>query len=71
MSQLAALTEREVHVLRRLLQGNTDDQVARELGIAPSTVQSHVANIHQKLGASNRMQCGFLAARLGVDIDVS
>jgi len=64
------LTKREIEVLRLLASGMADDQIARELGVANSTVQSHVGNIMRKLGAANRVQCGSIAVRLGlIDAD--
>ncbi|WP_246083015.1 response regulator [Nonomuraea diastatica] len=54
------LTERETQVLRLLARGKTNDEIARTMFIAPSTVKTHVENVQRKLGARNRVE---LAAR--------
>ena len=48
------LTEREIEVLRLLAQGLTAKSIARELVIAPKTVDSHVQHIYTKIGVSTR-----------------
>ena len=43
------LTDREMDVLRRLVDGRTYDQTAGDLGISASTVRTHVRAIYRKL----------------------
>ncbi|MFN2156303.1 MAG: LuxR C-terminal-related transcriptional regulator [Anaerolineae bacterium] len=50
------LTEREVEVLRLLVAGLSNAEIAEELVIAVSTVKSHVNHIYGKLGVENRTQ---------------
>jgi DNA-binding NarL/FixJ family response regulator len=50
------LTPREKEVGVLLIQGLGDKEIARELGITTSTVKTHVANILQHLGVTNRTQ---------------
>ena len=59
---LDQLTERETDVLRLLAQGQSNQEIARNLNIGDTTVRSHVSNILMKLGVSNRTQAA-LAAR--------
>jgi DNA-binding NarL/FixJ family response regulator len=59
---LDQLTERETDVLRLLAQGQSNQEIARNLHISMTTVRSHVSNILTKLGVSNRTQAA-LAAR--------
>jgi predicted ATPase/DNA-binding NarL/FixJ family response regulator/transcriptional regulator with XRE-family HTH domain len=47
------LTEREVEVLCLLAKGFTDEQIARQLVIAPRTVNSHLTIIYRKIGVSS------------------
>lgn len=49
------LTPRELDVLRLLVRGNTNRQVAEELGLSTRTVESHRANLQGKLGLTSRV----------------
>ncbi|MGH3607915.1 MAG: HD domain-containing phosphohydrolase [Pseudonocardiaceae bacterium] len=48
------LTARELDVLRLIARGRTSAETARELGIHPKTVGTHIEHIYTKIGASNR-----------------
>lgn len=48
------LTEREDTVLALCAEGKTSAEIGEKLGIAESTVKTHIQNIMQKLGATNR-----------------
>lgn len=61
-----ALSEREAEVLRLVARGMPNKQIARELGIAQSTVKSHVGSIFGKLGLLSRTQVALYAARTGL-----
>ena len=61
-----SLTPREVEVLRLLVQGRTNQQIARELLISVSTVKRHVRHIGEKLGTRDRVQAAVRAVELGV-----
>lgn len=50
----AALSEREVQVLRLVAAGKSNREVATELFISEKTVARHVSNIFDKLGVSSR-----------------
>ena len=58
---LDQLTERETDVLRLLAQGQSNQEIARNLHISDTTVRSHVSNILMKLGVSNRTQAALVA----------
>ena len=62
----AGLTPRQVNVLRLLGQGYTNAQIAGELVLSVRTVDSHVAAVLGKLGASGRREAAARAAELGV-----
>lgn len=55
------LTPREEEVLRELMKGSTNKQIARVLGIKPKTVSNHVTSILAKFGCSNRAEALRLA----------
>jgi DNA-binding CsgD family transcriptional regulator/tetratricopeptide (TPR) repeat protein len=62
----AGLTARQVAVLRLLSQGYTNAQIATQLVVSVRTVDSHVAAVLGKLGASDRHDAAARAADLGV-----
>jgi DNA-binding NarL/FixJ family response regulator len=62
----AALTVRELQVLRLLAEGGSNKTIARRLGITPHTAKFHVAAIAGKLGASGRTDAVAKAMRLGL-----
>ena len=51
-----ALSDREVEVLRLMADGRSNGEIANRLGIATSTVKSHVHAIFHKLNATRRTQ---------------
>ena len=62
----AALTAREVEVLRMIARGRTSSETARELGIATKTVGAHIEHIYSKIGASNRSVATLFAMQHGL-----
>ena len=58
---LDQLTERETDVLRLLAQGQSNQEIARNLHISMTTVRSHVSSILMKLDVSNRTQAALIA----------
>lgn len=64
------LTEREVEVVRLLAQGLTNQEIARRLIIAESTVKTHIRNILRKTGTRNRAEVVAWATQRGL-IDIA
>ena len=50
------LTKREEEVMRQLIRGYSNKQLARHLGIAEQTVKNHIHHIMAKLEVSSRVQ---------------
>jgi two-component system, NarL family, response regulator LiaR len=63
----AALSERELEVLRLIAQGMDNAQIAASLNISPRTAKNHVSNVLSKLELPNRVQAAIFALRTGLD----
>jgi DNA-binding CsgD family transcriptional regulator len=61
----SGLTPRELDVLRLLVEGRTDREIAEELFIGHRTVASHVAAILGKIGVDSRTAAATYAVRHG------
>lgn len=53
---LAPLTERELEVLKLAAKGMSNHEIARELSISVRTVQTHLANIFNKMSVGSRTE---------------
>ena len=60
------LTKREVEVLRLLVRGLSNKEIAEQLVVSRKTVGSHVEHIYTKLGVSNRAQASLFAVKHGL-----
>jgi DNA-binding CsgD family transcriptional regulator len=65
-AQPFGLTARELDVLRFLVQGKSDREIAELLFIGTRTVQTHVSNLIAKLGVHNRTEAATLAMQTGL-----
>lgn len=65
-ADLTSLSPREVQVLRLVAVGATNEIIADELEISPTTVATHIQHILNKLGAANRTEAAQLAAAGGL-----
>ena len=57
------LTEREREVLKLMIEGLNNIQIAGKLTVSPSTIKSHVSNILAKLQVTSRTEAVTLALR--------
>jgi len=64
--RLKTLTARELDVLRLLVLGRTDREIATALFVSPRTAQGHVAKIFSKLGVSTRTAAATTAIATGI-----
>ncbi len=64
-ARYATLSSREVEVMRLILDGRMNKQIADTLGIAIRTVEVHRARVLQKMGARNSVDLAQSLARLG------
>jgi DNA-binding CsgD family transcriptional regulator len=62
----AALSRRELEVLRLVADGLSDAEIAHRLVLSPHTVHRHVANVRVKLRQPSRAAAVAHAARTGL-----
>lgn len=60
---VAPLTERQREVLHSLTRGLTNRDIASQLGISVRSVEEHVNNLLEKIGATNRAEAVGIALR--------
>lgn len=61
----AALTRKELEILRLIARRMSNRQIADKLGISPGTVKSHINNIYSKLYVKNRSEAIARGEQLG------
>ena len=60
------LTRRQLEVLRLMATGNSNKEIAHDLGISENTVRVHVSAIITALDATNRTEAAYSAMRIGL-----
>ena len=60
------LSPRELDVLRLLVAGHPDREIAAALRVSPRTVQTHVASLFAKFGVNSRVEVTAIAVRHGL-----
>jgi DNA-binding NarL/FixJ family response regulator len=65
-SQSEELTDREFDVLRELVKGRSNKEIAAGLGISENTVRIHMGRILDKIGATDRTQAALMAIQRGL-----
>jgi len=61
-----SLTARELDVLKRIVGGRSNKEIAGELFISEATVKTHINSILSKLGVSDRTQAATTALQRGI-----
>jgi putative nucleotidyltransferase with HDIG domain len=64
-SEPCPLTDKELQALRGLAAGKVYKEIAVDLGIATSTVRSHLHKTYKKVGATDRAQAVLMATERG------
>lgn len=65
-SAIASLSPRELDLLRGIVRGASNKEIAREHGIAETTVKIHVQHVLRKLEVSSRVHAAVIATELGL-----
>ena len=60
------LSQRELEVLHLVALGRTNQEIARQLIVAPGTVKAHTASIYRKLDVATRTEAVARARQLGI-----
>ena len=60
------MTGRELEVLKEIVGGKSNKEIAAALDISEATVKSHVNNILSKLGVADRTQAATTALQRGL-----
>lgn len=63
------LTDRQMDVLKLLLQGHGNRAIAKRLNVAENTVKQHLRVIFHELGVASRVEAMVAAARRGLSLD--
>lgn len=61
-----ALSAREIEVLQRIAEGNSNRQIAALLYVSEDTVKSHIRNLLAKLSANDRTHAVTIAIKRGI-----
>jgi DNA-binding NarL/FixJ family response regulator len=61
-----SLTDRETEVLRLIVGGNSNKEIAAALFISEATVKTHINSLLSKLGVSDRTQAATTALQRGI-----
>lgn len=61
-----SLTIREVEVLKHIVMGKSNPQIAKDLGVSAHTIKAHVCSILHKMTVRDRVQAAVMAVREGI-----
>lgn len=64
------LTPMQTEVLKLIIDGQTNKQIATVLNVTESTIKTHTSNILTILNVKNRTQAALIAQKLYLDIDM-
>lgn len=63
---IALLSERELEVLKLIVEGKSNNQIAEDLYLSTNTIKTHVRGIMNKLAVDDRVQAAVVALRSGI-----
>ncbi len=65
-SGIANLSEREIDVLKLIVEGKSNHEIAEALYLSTNTIKTHVRGIMNKLSVDDRVQAAVIALRSGI-----
>lgn len=63
---ISHLSERELEVLKLIVEGKSNNEIAEELYLSTNTIKTHVRGIMNKLAVDDRVQAAVVALRSGL-----
>jgi DNA-binding CsgD family transcriptional regulator len=60
------LTKRQVQILRHMLAGQRNDEIALALGMKSSSVSMHIVRVRRRVGVRTIIQLGAYCERHGI-----
>jgi DNA-binding NarL/FixJ family response regulator len=60
------LSQRELEVLKLIVEGKSNPEIAKVLYLSPNTIKTHVRGIMNKLSVDDRVQAAVVALRSGL-----
>jgi DNA-binding NarL/FixJ family response regulator len=60
------LTDREMQVLRGVVEGKTNQEIGLDLGISQKTVEKHLESVFSKMKVASRVEAAVMAVRQGM-----
>lgn len=63
---IALLSERELDVLKLIVEGKSNAEIAEDLYLSTNTIKTHVRGIMNKLAVDDRVQAAVIALRSGL-----
>jgi DNA-binding NarL/FixJ family response regulator len=66
MASEVPLSSRETAILRHLVRGATNKEIASDLGLTEATVQAQLRQLYRKLGVKDRSQARIWARDNGI-----
>jgi DNA-binding NarL/FixJ family response regulator len=63
---IGLLSGREMDVLKLIVEGKSNTEIAEELYLSPNTIKTHVRGIMNKLAVDDRVQAAVVALRSGI-----
>lgn len=65
-NMLGQLSQRELDVLKLMVEGYSNPEIAAKLYLSPNTIKTHVRGIMNKLAVDDRVQAAVVALRAGL-----